>query len=429
MDAVRLIVGKAGHWTVRVESDRVLYLHSQYDPYAEARRIVASWGEPKGEGVVIFGLGLGYHVLEYLQQYPSCTRIDVLEPRAQLIEWARQVTPEIFTDPRVVVHCVGGDATVKRLTEVTAEQILLHPPTVESLPPMPLKALLQEIHVIRGSEQRYREQLQINLKQNASRIHTGNVLRGQWGKFAGRPGVLVAAGPSLSLATNILRTLVDRKAIVLCVNRVLAYLLSQGIRPTGCVITESSDRAKEYWESLRPGVACPPLYALPTVSPAALANYSSDIVFVLQKGLAGTEQLARTLGADLLETGGSVSTLALSLLHYFGCDPILFVGLDLAYVDGRTHVGLGAARTTEASYTLHVPAVDGGTVRSTISWQSFRRWIEGFIASHPDRTYINASRGAHIEGTRALSHLQFEKQLEDWLNTRCGGEAAAGIPT
>ncbi|MBX5437708.1 MAG: motility associated factor glycosyltransferase family protein, partial [Alicyclobacillaceae bacterium] len=157
------------------------------------------------------------------------------------------------------------------------------------------------------------------------------------------------------------------------------------------------------------------LYALPTASSVAVASYPGEVVFVLQKGHEQAEEMAAALGADLFLTGGSVSTLALDLLHYFGCDPIIFAGLDLAYVDGKSHADSGTRQSVTRSYTVEVASVTGDKVLSTVSWQSFRRWIEQYISSHPDRTYINVSGGAHIQGTHLMTYGE--------ALGRCGGNA------
>ncbi|MCL6598707.1 MAG: DUF115 domain-containing protein [Alicyclobacillus macrosporangiidus] len=405
MDAVRLVLGKTGHWTVRVESEQhTRYLHSQHDPVREARRLVESWGECSGREVIIFGLGLGYHIKEFLNLNPYCERIDVLEPRRPLLDWARQVTPEIFNDSRIVFHCANRDGLLRWLHMRPEASIHVHPPTVESLPTSQLKSLLQEMLVLRSSEQRYRQQLADNLRENSRNIHCRHVLQGCQDQYAGTPGVLVAAGPSVVDAMGFVHTMCQTGGIVLSVSRVLTQLLNHGIRPFGCVLTESSDSALNHFKDIPRSTTVPTLYALPTASPLVLASYPGEVVYVFQKGHDDVERMAQTFGADLFLTGGSVSTLALDLLYYYGCDPIIFTGLDLAYIDGKSHADSREVRSGMASYMVESVSVTGGRIVSTVSWQSFRRWIEEYIRAHSDRTYVNVSAGTHIEGTKAMTY-------------------------
>lgn len=56
---VEVLAGRAGHPTLRVQG---ALLHSQYNPVQEAARWVEGLTLAKGSPVVVFGLGMGYHV-------------------------------------------------------------------------------------------------------------------------------------------------------------------------------------------------------------------------------------------------------------------------------------------------------------------------------------------------------------------------------
>jgi hypothetical protein len=59
--------------------------------------------------------------------------------------------------------------------------------------------------------------------------------------------------------------------------------------------------------------------------------------------------------------GGSVATSALSLALRWGCDPIVFVGLDLAFADGRYYVATSSDGDARAE-------VDGDGVVRVAGW-------------------------------------------------------------
>ena len=88
-------------------------------------------------------------------------------------------------------------------------------------------------------------------------------------------------------------------------------------------------------------------------------------------------------------------------LKEFGCDPIVFVGLDLALEDGRQYAD-GCEGTTPTQQTLEVDGYFGEKVQTLSQYNVFRDQFELCI-SHPlfsDRRYINATEGgARIDGT------------------------------
>ena len=55
------------------------------------------------------------------------------------------------------------------------------------------------------------------------------------------------------------------------------------------------------------------------------------------EGIPPFVPIRELVGAPPVGVGGSVSTVAYSIAEQFGCDPIIFVGQDLAYTGGKTH--------------------------------------------------------------------------------------------
>jgi hypothetical protein len=128
--------------------------------------------------------------------------------------------------------------------------------------------------------------------------------------------------------------------------------------------------------------------------------------------------------------GGSVSLTAFSLAYFLGCDPIIFVGQDLAYTGNRTYasntifaeqtinrikeadknqgdkiefIGCPERGRHTAISMLDVPAWGGGSVITSHEMLTYRDWLTE-ATHHCNVTIINATEGGvHIPGTREIT--------------------------
>jgi Protein of unknown function DUF115 len=413
---VELLVGKQGHPTVRVHGDRSILLHSLYNPIAEAAKVVDQWDLNHGaERVLIVGMGLGYHVLECVQRYPHLRTVVVLECHPEVDRYARQVFPQLYQDERIVVLLAKTEEEFRRMfRDHLSGALCLHMPSVDCLPYPEVRVLLKEMHMIQISTKSSMTALRANWSVNRTRLSESCIVTGQRNQWLNRPGFLIAGGPSLETSLPFFSRLDGDETVILAVTRAMELLVEHHIMPTAFVATESSEALIGHLHSQGRMSHVPPLYALPTVHPNTIRAYMGPVKWVLQSGFDETEAYARSHQVDLFQTGGSVATLALSLLYYFGCNPIVFVGQDLAYVNGRSHAGSvsGTRPSQTGRYVLETVSVHGGSILTSVSWTAFRRWIEHFIETHPDRTYWNVSEGAHIRGTEPRKIEQVMQALK-----------------
>jgi hypothetical protein len=112
-----------------------------------------------------------------------------------------------------------------------------------------------------------------------------------------------------------------------------------------------------------------------------------------------------------------VLTAAFDLALGFGCDPIVFVGADLAYTDGRPycrgttfeedwagHVARGVSlrqvwrHTLSARPCVPAAALDGREVATAAHLLEFRNWLLARIGEHPARRFVNATGAGTLQG-------------------------------
>jgi Protein of unknown function DUF115 len=220
-------------------------------------------------------------------------------------------------------------------------------------------------------------------------------------KFANRPMIIVAPGPSL--AKNIAQlTTLEGRAVIACFSHSLKPVVAAGITPD-VVITVDPQDVRYHFDGcdvsnmtlVNAATAHPSLYELPARRFVTLSANSAIDDWIFD----GVNEEASAPG------GGSVATSTFSLALRWGCDPIVFVGLDLSFpggeyyvkssVDGDTYASVdedghlavngwskgfkqmkasgGPAAPRERSIML--PGWHGGEVPSSFMFSMFHRWF------------------------------------------------------
>jgi hypothetical protein len=325
--------------------------------------------------ITIVGLGLGYHVAACLKRYPWVRRIKVLECHAEVIHLAIQWVPNLTEDPRISIQLVDSETAIRQAIGLAdIANVYLHPPSVALIPYDDIRALLEEMQMLRTNIANQLNRLMENWEKNSPSIHAGNVLTGRQDSRRGQPGILVAAGPSLDYSLPFLQR-IARHATVISVSAALKTLLKSGVVPDYCVVSDSSSKICAHFTEIESTTDLPELFVLGTAFPGIVNLWSGKVTWLLQRGFGPAESLAAREGYDHFQTGGSVATLALSVMYYLGCDPIVFVGQDLAYVDNRTHgqgihqelTGVGSS----PAFAITVESVEGKPILSNVNWNSF----------------------------------------------------------
>jgi hypothetical protein len=109
------------------------------------------------------------------------------------------------------------------------------------------------------------------------------------------------------------------------------------------------------------------------------------------------------------------------LAYRFGADPIVLVGQDLSFAEGRTHAS-GAACEGEIDKNreyIEVEDVNGRTVLTDKVFLSMLTFFNNYFARRRDRRFIDAS-----EGGARIKHTEIMK-LKDVINNYCNKKVKA----
>lgn len=262
-----------------------------------------------------------------------------------------------------------------------------------------------------------------NLQANFFRMETafsGNALKET---FAGTPAIICGAGPSLEDALEPLRSL-ESRALIIAGGSAIPALSHHAIRPHfGMALDPNFEEVKRFKESS--AFEVPLLYAS-RLHPDIFQTCNGPHGYLqTHTGGAAERWLEEKLELDTppLQEGFSiealsVTTTAIEFATTLGCDPIILVGVDLAFTGGKAYAsGITSSAAQErkqdvrtAERLLKRKDIHGKTVHTLVKWVMEASAISTFAKRNPQTTFINATSGGlgfkHIP-YRPLQKLAF----------------------
>ncbi|VDN48537.1 conserved protein of unknown function [Petrocella atlantisensis] len=398
---------KTNDWTVRVnkEEGRIL-IHSLYNPKREARKIVEDLYDSTASNYVFIGMGFGYHILELMLLSPNTT-VYIAEMNMQLLKLALEYMDleQLLLNENIKLYPIDDIKKLSTLIESFTfhgnYKIVIHPPLLNALPEkyLSVKLLLEEFSIKVNSSQLHERTMEDNYYNNISLYNES--IEVLFGKAKDKPIFIVAAGPSLDKNITELRA-IGEKGIILAVGRAVKPLVEAKVKMDYIIVSESSPLL--YGMQLENvNVNCP-IIALSTSDRKVFEYYSGFKYIALQKDYELAEKFASTHGLQLVETGGSVATTALDVAIKMGCNPIIFVGQDLAFTNNKTHANHTSSLQIKESKKLRwVTDIKGEKVQTSINLNIYLKWIQDRIRREKEIVFIDATEGgAKIEGTKIM---------------------------
>ncbi len=237
-------------------------------------------------------------------------------------------------------------------------------------------------------------------------------------KFEGRPGIVVASGPSLNKNKHLLEGLQD-KAVIIAVDSALRILADMEYKPHLVTSLERVPRTAELLSGFSPEqLEDVFLSACPVIPKEAYEGYLGPKVIVYRNF-----DHFRWLEIDkgIVDVKMSAGNMAFKLAEVLGCDPIILIGQDLAFSrEGDTHArgvhgnteGIDQTIFTDGGRIFEVMGNDGLPIRSNEGWQMFLKAYEVDVAGYKG-TCINCTEGgAYIQGTQLMP---FQEAIDQFI--------------
>lgn len=424
----RAIKTESGDVTVQLGG---VSIASSVNPAAEGRKFAMAQSGVSGAtgasgGILVYGLGLGYHLESLLELLPDIA-VTAVEANMELISAAMHYRDlsALFSNDRFSLVAGRNEAELaagfsKAVGASGGDlKIVIHPPSYRCLPSgydgirNSFETLLSE----RRFKGRFGGQEEKNIRKNLHAVSISAGVSSVYAGMRGRAAVLAGAGPSLDRNLPLLDWLQD-KVFILAADTASAALSDAGI---ACHATVSVDpqpsSAEHYMEEPPPA----PLIFFPTTHPSVVELHKHRRLLAVKKSHSIFKRAEKLLmDKGMTDAGGSVSCMGLDLLVKGGADPIGVVGQDFAFTRGDPY-----NRATLAGYarggTFHERSVFTRNILGTdeklkilslhgrdeitqANLLGYLRTFEEIIARSKGRSFFNIdSTGAAIRGCRNLA--------------------------
>lgn len=257
-------------------------------------------------------------------------------------------------------------------------------------------------------------------------------------KFQGVPAIVCGAGPSLAKNIELLKGLKE-KALIFGGGTAMNALNAAGMTPhLGVGIDPNPEQITR--TIMNSGFEVPFVYRN-RMNYYALNLIHSDKLYIT--GSSGYsiakyfEEECDIKGRDLDE-GFNVVTFSVSLAAAMGCNPIIFVGVDLAYSNSKSYAPGLANHPIHKQFRTKAHAEEltfkkdiyGEPVPTLWKWITESLWFSNFAESHPNLKLINATEGGiGFQGIPNCSLASVEEeylQEQQGINARLFGEIQKG---
>jgi len=247
------------------------------------------------------------------------------------------------------------------------------------------------------------------------------------GKFKGVPAILCGAGASLSKQVDLLKKVSD-KALIFAGGTAMNVLNSYNMLPHfGLGI---DPKASQITRLLANKAFETPYFYRNRIDHEALSMMHGERLFV---GGAGAydisdyfEEACGIAGDSSLDEGFDVVSFNVSVAEMLGCNPIIIVGVDLAYTQEQTSyptdlelhpfdAEFGQREPPNKEHVISTQDIHGNPINSRWDWVNASFWYEQFQKRHPNTILLNATEGGI--GLNGIENIPLKEVAKSFTKT------------
>ncbi|AKP48489.1 motility associated factor glycosyltransferase family protein [Bacillus smithii] len=435
---------KKGSLTMKIKwNDKIRYLHSKYDPEHEAARLIEKWTNVEQyEQVLFVGIGLGYHIKQFANQYPAM-KFSIYEPNPEvLVQFFTHINIKVWPLKNVQSIFTGTD---KQQLTIEIQKLLNNGKNILVIPltayetiyvnelTFIMKALKEQLLHERtnvATNAAFQKRWTINSIKNFPYVmKTPNILHDvNPSIFKDKPAIIVSAGPSLSEEFENLRYIKEHGlAYIFSVGSAINALINQDIYPdAACTYDPQAHNYRVIQIIKDKGITDIPLVFGSTVGYETLENYPGPMLhMIINQDTVSSYLLGRSekKNLEILQDAPSIAVVTFELLCRLGAGPIILVGQNLAYLHNR-HYAEGISYGNGSDFISderlnNLPTVKnvyGEEVPTNEGFKDMLRHFEFYIKKYPHIRVINTTKaGANIAGT---DFINLDQVIEQYLKEK-----------
>jgi hypothetical protein len=420
------------------------YFHSKFKPEAESLKLIQK-SNLKADHIIIFGLGLGFHVKQMLEHKTRDARVLLVEPELEIVKHSlKTLNLGELLKRDDFFYFFGKDlnllaAEIQHFIDVVAFstlELIEFPPLVRfqrtffsaavELIDNEIKTLFYDFKTRLAED----AMVPTNVLKNVKGILYTRPVKTLKNRFPGKPGFIVSAGPSLDKNVLHLKKIRNR-GLIICVDTALKPLLKRGIHPHFTVTADPSYKNYLHLQGTEEDIN----YFIVSetgISTRVFEDFK-DNIFSVSIGRPIVKMIEQNIGEiGEIEAWGSVISLALSFAIFLGLNPISFLGQDFAFTDMRNHCRGTSWEDKWMEYTqeldllqrreknsitgiakvTELPDIYGNKTLTSDRLMLYKNYLEKMLTAFPNKRFINATEGGILG---AIENKPLHQVLEEFV--------------
>lgn len=411
------------------EQGEQIAIHNEDDPWESARDAADKLQVGEEQFFLLLGFGLGYLALEIAKKLDKGHVLLICESDPGIFQTAMHLTDlEPLLHSERIKILVGEDVPIGMWIEsfhvhyfVSKVSLVKYHPSYRTNPEY-YQRLEQQItdtamslKINLATMLAFGPLTLTNLLRNLPWIRRFPGVKQLTNRFAGRPAIVAAAGPSLEKHLHLLKDVKD-KAVLIAVDTLLGILPPHGILPDIVVTLDPEEwnchKFREMALDKRVPMVCHPCSQREIITSYPGKKFATAVWFPIYHYLARYWEDKGLIGLR----AQAVGHVAFDLARLIGADPIVFVGLDLSFPQPKFHAGnmLEEVITWEEERPRMISTTDifGQRVNTIPGFKSMQGLLEQEIQNTKALCIDATEGGVRIAGTQVM-------RLRDVIDEYC----------
>lgn len=365
--------------------------------------------------VIIYGLGIGKYVNRLEKRLHHSNTVIIAEPYSEIISSYKE-SPYLVRSKRIYIINANGDEVIKFLNDNklnTRYKTVYSYMNYRNILDQKYKVFIEKLRndsIKRYSNEltlkKYDQEFTINIYSNYF-LHDFHLpVNSLKKKYNEIPALIISAGPSLEKHLDYIN---DFQGLVFSGGRTIKEFLKRNIKIDFMVSVDPTDKVYELVEGSDCIGIMPPLFTYLESNLKVVKHHNNSRI--LMKSPSIPISMSNDFELDIIMSGPSVSNVAVSIADYLGCNPIILIGQDLSYTDGKHHANITIKdfdKDVESNnLIIEVDGYYGGKVKTTASFYSMLSSFENWI-KNSDKEFINATEGGvYINGCKHITFVDY----------------------